>query len=91
MASTNNCLASKHASKQVFQCTTKRLVAGCSKLPLLVFWFVGFLLLYAWGTYDAFTNYEKANAEIIKKMEERLKIVPKADTDRVGIALAWSF
>jgi len=53
--------------------------------------FIGFLIIYSWGVWDAFDNYDKADKQIIKQMEKKLQIRPKVGLNSLGLELALVF
>jgi hypothetical protein len=53
--------------------------------------FLTFLLVYSWGTYDAFINYEKADQYIIKQMEKKLSLIPVLEDKGASLNMVMRF
>lgn len=53
--------------------------------------FISFLLLYSWGVYDAFVNYERADKKIRESLEKKFKVEPKVSNKHIGMNMTIRF
>ena len=53
--------------------------------------FIGFLIMYAWGAYDAVSNYDKINSELIKQMKRKFEVKPKVSKHSIGLTFNFKY